>query len=377
MNFLLAKIAFLLLAALALGVWWGRWSARRRFQDVTTEYNHLRADWQTWRQNLEARLAAPTAINLQPLATRMDELGASLRAIRIPPAANLQPFQAQLEVLEEAVRAIRIPQPVATDLSPVLAAVSGIQFPPPPVVDLQPLQAQLRSLDEALRAIHLPQPEATDLGPVLAAVSGIRIPQPQAVDLQPLHSELKTLGEAVRAIHVPPPVATDLGPVLAAVSAIRLPQPQVVDVQPLQAQIKALEDAVRAIRIPASTTVDLQPVLEQLAAVQSRLATPPPPPPAPPPSAHVRAGSRNLLTQAAYGKPDDLKAIKGVATVMEKMLHDIGVYYFWQIAEWTPADVAHADAQLSAFHGRIERDDWVSQALVLAAAAGAAPKPDL
>jgi hypothetical protein len=47
---------------------------------------------------------------------------------------------------------------------------------------------------------------------------------------------------------------------------------------------------------------------------------------------------------------------------MEKMLHDIGVCYFWQIAEWTPVDVVHADAQLKAFHGRIARDGWVAQA---------------
>jgi predicted flap endonuclease-1-like 5' DNA nuclease len=89
----------------------------------------------------------------------------------------------------------------------------------------------------------------------------------------------------------------------------------------------------------------------------------------------VRAGSRNLLTHAAYGSPDDLKLIKGVAEVLEKMLHNIGVYYFWQIAEWTPDDIAHADAQLTAFKGRISRDDWVTQARQFAHSDSAAAAP--
>ena len=97
--------------------------------------------------------------------------------------------------------------------------------------------------------------------------------------------------------------------------------------------------------------------------------------PAPAADPNVRAGSRNLLAHAAYGQPDDLKLIKGVAGVMEKMMHAIGVYYFWQIAEWSPTDVAHADDQLTAFKGRITRDDWVRQALLLARAPGAARRP--
>ena len=39
----------------------------------------------------------------------------------------------------------------------------------------------------------------------------------------------------------------------------------------------------------------------------------------------VRSGSRNLLARPAFGPADDLKLIKGVAGVLEKMLHGIGV----------------------------------------------------
>ena len=64
-----------------------------------------------------------------------------------------------------------------------------------------------------------------------------------------------------------------------------------------------------------------------------------------------------------------------MAGVLEKMLHKIGVYYFWQIAEWNAKDVAHANDQLAAFKGRISRDEWVQQSVRLARSPGAARKP--
>jgi predicted flap endonuclease-1-like 5' DNA nuclease len=96
---------------------------------------------------------------------------------------------------------------------------------------------------------------------------------------------------------------------------------------------------------------------------------------APPPKPLVRAGSRNLLARAAHGKPDDLKRIHGVAEVLEKMLHRIGVYYFWQIAEWDATDIQYVDNQLTAFKGRIRRDDWVAQSRRFLREGGVAVKP--
>ncbi|MFO1401273.1 MAG: hypothetical protein U1F30_08690 [Steroidobacteraceae bacterium] len=57
------------------------------------------------------------------------------------------------------------------------------------------------------------------------------------------------------------------------------------------------------------------------------------------------------------------------------MLHQIGVYYFWQVAEWSADDVAYVDTQLTAFRGRIRRDDWVRQASQLMQREGAARRP--
>lgn len=154
--------------------------------------------------------------------------------------------------------------------------------------------------------------------------------------------------------------------------SIRIPEPEPIDLTPALERIADLERSVRAIQIPAPREVDLAPVLERLRALEPR-------PPIVPVSlsvTHIRTGSRNLLAHAAYGKPDDLQKIKGVKEAMEKMLHDIGVYYYWQIAEWSEQDIHHADAQLPQFHGRIQRDEWVSQAARLMREPDASPRPD-
>lgn len=73
----------------------------------------------------------------------------------------------------------------------------------------------------------------------------------------------------------------------------------------------------------------------------------------------------NLLKKAK-GEADDLTKISGVGPKLQEKLNENGVFHFWQIAEWTPEEVAHMDEQLS-FKGRIERDDWIAQATEFAA----------
>ncbi|HVO88858.1 MAG TPA: hypothetical protein VMV45_09965 [Casimicrobiaceae bacterium] len=62
------------------------------------------------------------------------------------------------------------------------------------------------------------------------------------------------------------------------------------------------------------------------------------------------------------GAPDDLKLIVGVGPVLERMLHQLGVTTYRQIASWTERDIDDVDARLPEFPGRIRRDEWVTQA---------------
>jgi predicted flap endonuclease-1-like 5' DNA nuclease len=67
----------------------------------------------------------------------------------------------------------------------------------------------------------------------------------------------------------------------------------------------------------------------------------------------------------APAKIDNLKLISGVGPKLEATLNEIGIYQFAQVAVWKKADIKEVDDQLK-FKGRIARDDWMSQAKILA-----------
>ncbi|HEY7996548.1 MAG TPA: hypothetical protein VIE14_06745 [Steroidobacteraceae bacterium] len=204
-----------------------------------------------------------------------------------------------------------------------------------------------RSFEERLGsrpAVNL-EPVAQQLAGLQVAVSAIEIPAP--ADLTPLHARLEELTRRVEALRIPEP--PDLSSTDQRLTAIEHA------LFPVQTRLDELTGALRALRAPA-------------------------PPQTPdsgsePPKAPVREGSRNLLTHPAHGQPDDLTQIKGLPKVLEHTLHEVGVFYFWQIAEWSAADVEYVDRQLEDFQGRIEADHWVSQASELATLPSAAPRP--
>ena len=68
------------------------------------------------------------------------------------------------------------------------------------------------------------------------------------------------------------------------------------------------------------------------------------------------------------GMADDLKRIRGIGPQNEGRLHGLGVWHFEQIAGWTPDNVVWVGSYL-AFAGRIDRENWVEQAAVLATGA--------
>ena len=65
--------------------------------------------------------------------------------------------------------------------------------------------------------------------------------------------------------------------------------------------------------------------------------------------------------------PDDLKRIKGIGPKLSEWLHENGVTRYAQIAEWDRAAIADYAERLCRMGGRIEADDWVGPAKLLAA----------
>ena len=108
--------------------------------------------------------------------------------------------------------------------------------------------------------------------------------------------------------------------------------------------------APRAAPIPVSTSVPVATV----AAVAAPAA--------------VVTGKMNKpkgLTAARGGKADNLQRISGIGPKNEGILNNLGIYHFDQIAAWTPDQINWVDDHLR-FNGRIQREEWIRQASLLA-----------
>ena len=72
------------------------------------------------------------------------------------------------------------------------------------------------------------------------------------------------------------------------------------------------------------------------------------------------------IYETPEGEPDDLKQINGIGPVIETKLNQLGITKYAQVAALEAEDIARIDEVLN-FKGRIEREEWVSQAEKLVA----------
>ena len=84
-------------------------------------------------------------------------------------------------------------------------------------------------------------------------------------------------------------------------------------------------------------------------------------------TAKAKAEPKPKPAAAAPAGPDDLSRIKGLGPKLQKLLPELGITTFAQIAALTEADLAELDGKLGAFAGRPAKDNWVAQAKFLAA----------
>jgi predicted flap endonuclease-1-like 5' DNA nuclease len=77
----------------------------------------------------------------------------------------------------------------------------------------------------------------------------------------------------------------------------------------------------------------------------------------------LRGEPRPFVTSA--GEVQDLKRIRGIGVLIEKRLNAAGITAYEQVANWTRADIDRISEMLD-FKGRIERENWIEQARILA-----------
>jgi predicted flap endonuclease-1-like 5' DNA nuclease/uncharacterized small protein (DUF1192 family) len=80
----------------------------------------------------------------------------------------------------------------------------------------------------------------------------------------------------------------------------------------------------------------------------------------------VLAAIGNTIPTASADQKDDLTEIKGIGSFLEKKLNSLGLFRFEQISKLTPNLIEKLTTAIEFFPGRIERDDWVGQAALLA-----------
>ena len=119
-----------------------------------------------------------------------------------------------------------------------------------------------------------------------------------------------------------------------------------------------LPDAIRE-HAAKSAAEESRVTLETLRSVRSQAYQDP----EPGPEAAQRAAAQDKVVRS--GRLDDLKRIRGIGVLIEKRLSSMGVATYEQIANWTAQDIDRVSQSLD-FKGRIERENWVEQARILA-----------
>ena len=116
----------------------------------------------------------------------------------------------------------------------------------------------------------------------------------------------------------------------------------------------------------AAPTAPIIPKPPMPAAPARPVAAVAPKPKAPPkPKAAAKSAAKKSGAAPSASNKDNLKLIRGIGPQNEARLNELGIFQFAQVAEWKAKDEAHY-GEVMAFPGRIEREEWVKQAKVLA-----------
>jgi len=362
-------------------------------------------DSERFNSNLSAISASVSHLRmpaLEPLRERLTGLEVSLNNLRLP-EIEMGPLNQKLADLESAV-------------STVYSSVTAMRMP-----DLQATERRLARLEDAVKAIDVPDIDLASLHSRFARLEQAITAARSEIGAQPgfdvLERRMASLQEAIMGIGQP-----DLTPVIRSVRSID----SRLDLGAVENRLNAIEYGLAALHhmlrsrpdpmalaagqaeprfyanggpgergniagsgapVTGQTTQSFAPPSpEPYAMPRTQFPSQPASPPASGAYSSVRGGDpidsvrrpgdqANLLAEPAFGQGDDLEQIHGIGPMLSELLNDIGVYYFWQIAEWTPEQVAWVDSQLMHFKGRIDRDNWVGQARNLMAMPSSARRP--
>ncbi|MDP3493185.1 MAG: hypothetical protein Q8R82_08720 [Hyphomonadaceae bacterium] len=316
-----------------------------------------------------ARLEGARRNDMDTIAGRFTNISTALSSLRIP---DMAPVQSRLAELQAGVANVastlgRLQMP---DMAPVHTRLAELHG------GMGPVQKSLSDLETFVVALDKPP---TDFGPLHsrfaaleAALMAVQTEVREGKALQPINMRIAGLEEALGGMPGP-----DLEPVLGAVRAIDSRH----DLVAVENRLTAIEYGLAAVHHMLRSRADgaearVAPSLQVVRETPAPVAPVRPTRDSDPINAARRTDDRaNLLASAAFGAGDDLELIDGVGPMLASLLNEVGVFYFWQVAEWTPEEIDWVESKLKHFRGRIRRDDWVGHARTLAAGPTAAKRP--
>lgn len=340
--------------------------------------------------------------DLLPLQQRIEELSVRPELLRLSSGIDALSLSAKsrepdLDVvlqrvsgLEMAVRDVQIPEP---DLGPIVERLALVESRLAAGPSSETLIGTLAGIESDLdvlsrRPVDL-EPVYSQLGALDASLAAIRTELRGQNRTDSLERRLAALQEAV--LNAPQPDYTRIDLALRSIEST-------FDLGALEDRLTAIEYGLTAVHHMLRNRAEVArpeyetrvrpdtPAAFEPRPVPRPVRVIPTPPPEPPPRPARRLDpitlarrvddEANLLTHAAFGTSDDLELIVGVGPMLTELLREVGVFYFWQIAEWTGADVEYVDGKLLHFKGRIERDDWVGQSRQLALLPTSARRPE-
>ncbi|MGE6697958.1 hypothetical protein ACQKH5_09720 [Hyphomonas sp. NPDC076900] len=294
-------------------------------------------------------------------------VGQAIARIELPEMPDLDPLHSRLAALDASLsdRFALVQERIAANTplnDALIGTLAAIESDLEVVAsrrgpDLEPLFVRLASLDTSIGTIRNELRGQSRLEPIerrlLAIQEAVHNPPPGEVsreDLTALEDRLTSIEYGITALHHMLRGRGDSG------------RPDAADSPRPRAETAATEARATPRTTRSLPTAEMQALTSRRAEAIAKARKP--------------DDQANLLTHAAFGEGDDLAQIIGVGPILTELLHEVGVFYFWQIAEWTDDDVAYVDEKLLHFKGRIERDDWVGQAKELAEMPGSAPRPE-
>lgn len=226
--------------------------------------------------------------------------------------------------------------PVVVDTTPVVVESQPLRpvvdVSPPPVVE--PIRPPVEP--EISHSPTVPDLELPNHSAPVVEVSGL---DRSGFDRSALNGPGKEM-PVMPVVEVPP-----VGAPIPEVPAFNapVPRPDDPDLVELSTDLPSLQPTNRSLPnsfLPGNTE----------AAVLNRIA--------------ARADELNFdrIGRATAAEADDLKDIMGIGPFLERKLHSLGIYTYRQIANFTKPDSEQVNEIIEFFPGRIERDDWVSQA---------------